>query len=51
MACDWNRDANFSDSGKISATKWGKYSLIAAQKFAVPEWRLGFSAYCPCSLS
>ena len=38
MACDSNRDANFSDSGKISATKWA--NIIAAQQFTVPEWRV-----------
>ena len=30
MACDSNRDANFSDCGKISATKWGKYNCSPA---------------------
>ena len=30
MACDSDRDANFSDSGIIGATKWGKYNCSLA---------------------
>ena len=30
MACDLNKDANFTDSGIIGATKWGNYNCSPA---------------------
>ena len=45
MACDLNKDANFTDSGIIDATKWGKYNCSPAIHCAgMACLSLGFSA-------
>ena len=45
MACDLNKDANFTDSGIIDATKWGKYNCSTAIPCAgMACLSLGFSA-------
>ena len=38
MACDLNKDANFTDSGIIGASKWA--NITATQRFTVPEWHV-----------